>query len=109
MFNDGLLEIYRKIPSKGAGGKPVEVLEPYATSFYGELNFTANEYYAAQQAETLIAKRVRLPQDKNICNKHVIVIDGVQYEVGRVYSAAVKGVQVTDITLERVTTKYDIA
>ncbi len=109
MFNDGLLEIYKKIPQKSEGGKPIEVLEPYATAFYGEIGFTTDEYYAAKQAETSIEKRVRIPQDKSICNKHVIMIDSIQYEVGRVYSGTAKGVQVTDITLERVSTQYDIA
>jgi SPP1 family predicted phage head-tail adaptor len=81
----------------------------YATVFYGEIGFTAQEYYAAQQAETAIEKRVRLHQDKTLCNKHVVIIGGTQYQVGRVYSDTVKGVAITDATLERVTTQYDIA
>lgn len=109
MFNEGILEIYKKMPHKSEGGKPIEVLELCATAFYGEIGFTTNEYYAAKQAETLIEKRVRIHQDKTICNKHVIIIGGVQYEVGRTYSDTEKGVAVTDITLERVTTQYDIA
>ena len=109
MMNDGKLYIYRKIPSKSAGGQPVEVLEFYKDAFYGELSFSATEHYAAKQAQTEIVKRVRIHQDKSICNKHVITLDGTQYDVGRVYSTIVKGVAVTDIALERVTTQYDIA
>ncbi len=109
MFNDGILEIYKKIPQKSEGGNAMDVLVPYTTAFYGEIGFTTEEYYAAKQAETSIDKRVRIHQDKSVCNKHVIVVDSVQYEVGRTYSGVVKGVAVTDITLERVTANYDIA
>jgi len=108
-MNDGILEIYRKTPKKSAGGQPIEVLEPYAKAFYGELSFTASEYYQARQAETEIVKKVRIHQDKTICNKHVIIVDGVQYGVGRTYSTDSKGIAITDITLERVTADYDIA
>ena len=108
MMNDGKLKIYRKIPTKTAGGMPKQVLEPYKTAFYGELSFTANEHYAAKQSETAIAKKVRIHQDKTICNKHVIEVDDIQYDVGRAYSATVKGVAVTEITLERVTAFYDV-
>jgi len=104
-----VLEIYQKRPLKSGGGKPVEVLELYTKAFYGGIGFTAQEYYAARQAETAIEKRVRLHQDKSLCNKHVVIMDDVQYQVGRVYSDTVKGVPITDVTLERVTTQYDIA
>jgi SPP1 family predicted phage head-tail adaptor len=108
MMNDGKLKIYRKIPTQSAGGKPTEVLELYTTAFYGELSFTTAEYYEAKQAETEIVKKVRIHQDKTVCNKHVIIVDGTQYDVGRTFSTDVKGIAITDITLERVTTQYDI-
>ena len=109
MFNDGQLEIYSKVSKEGEGGKPFEVLKPYATAYYGEIGFTVEEYYTARQTETEVVKRIRIHQDKSISNKHVIVIDGIQYNVGRTYSATVKGIAVTDITLEEVSTKYDFA
>ena len=108
-MNDGILKIYRKIPAKSEGGMPIEVLEPYKTAFYGERSFVATEYYEAKQAETEIAKKVRIHQDKTICNKHVVIVNGTQYGVGRTYSGDAKGIAITDITLERVTADYDIA
>jgi len=108
-MNDGILKIYRKTPTKSDGGKPIEVLEFYNTAFYGELSFTAMEYYEAKQAETEIVKKVRIHQDKTICNKHVIILDGIQYDVGRTFSTDYKGFAITDIALERVTANYDIA
>ena len=109
MMNDGMLEIYRKVQTKSDGGKPIEVIEPYTKAFYGELSFTAVEYYEAKQAETEIAKKVCIHQDKTICNKHVIIVDGTQYDVGRTFSTVKKGIAITEITLERVTAAYDIA
>ena len=109
MMNDGILQIYQKIPTQNKSGQSIEVLKPYKNAFYGELSFVAKEWYEAKQSETEVAKRVRIHQDKSICNKHVIVVGGVQYEVGRTFSTTTRqGVAVTDITLERVTAKYDI-
>ena len=109
MFDDGILEIYRKVPGKSASGQPVDKIKKHATAYYGELSFTATEHYSAKQAATNIAKKVRIHQDKTICNKHVIIVDEVQYDVGRTYSTIVKGIAITDVTLERVTAVYDVA
>jgi len=109
MFDDGKLKIYQKLVSNENSGimdnQPTKLV---GTAFYGELSFTANEYYAAKQAETEIVKRVRIHQDKSICNKHIIVIGETPYEVGRTFSTLDKGIAITDISLERVTTNYDI-
>ena len=109
MFNDGLLSIYQKIVTEDnhsiTDSQPLELV---CTAFYGELSFTATEHYAAKQSETEILKKVRIHQDKSICNKHIIKVDDTLYEVGRTFSTIEKGVAITDITLERVTTGYDI-
>jgi SPP1 family predicted phage head-tail adaptor len=110
MFNDGILKIYQKVISDdNRGVMSKTLLELIGEAFYGEMSFTAVEHYEAKQSETAIDKRVRIHQNKNICNKHVIVLDDTQYDVGRTYSSIVRGIAVTEITLERVTTQYDIA
>jgi len=110
MFDDGLLTIYKKIVTdNNRGVLDVTPLEKVGEFFYGELSFTANEYYLAKQADTLIEKKIQIHQDKNIANNHVITIGDTQYDVGRTFSTIKKGVAVTEITLERVTRKYDIA
>ena len=106
MLNDGLLDIYIKTPSKSDTGMALEVLELVGNAFYGEISFTVNEYYTAKQEGSLIQKRIRIHEDKTIGNSHVIELDGVQYQVGRTYSAVVKGIAVTDITLEKLATQY---
>jgi len=110
MFNDGLLSIYQKEVTEDnhatMDNQPLVLVD---TAFYGELSFTANEHYAAKQSETEILKKVRIHQNKSICNRHIIKLEDTLYEVGRTFSAIEKGVAITDITLERVTTQYDLA
>ena len=107
MFNDGKLDIYHKESRITVSGQPFEVLRFYTTAFYGEISFTVDEYYAAKQAESEAVKRVRIHQDKSIGTKHVIIIDDIQYDVGRTFSTTVKGIAVTDITLEGVVKQYE--
>jgi len=110
MLDDGILTIYEKIVSdENRGALDNTPLKKICTAFYGELSFTADEYYAAKQSGTLIVKKVQIHQDKTLGNNHVIILDKTQYDVGRTFSTAKKGVAVTEITLERVTQKYDIA
>jgi len=109
MLDDGILTIYKKIVTDdNRGALDNTPLEKVGTAFYGEISFAANEYYLAKQAETAIEKRVQIHQDKSIGNNHVIVIGATQYDVGRTFSTVKKGVAITEITLERVTRKYDI-
>jgi len=109
MFNDGKLSIYKKVPKQSYGGQPITILEFYKRSFYGELSFGVEEYYNAKREQVQIKKRVRIHQDKTLSNKHVVLIDNEQYEVGRTYSTKAKGIDITDITLEGVEANYDIA
>ena len=108
MLNSGLLDIYVKVPAKSETGMALEVLRFVAKAFYGEHSFNVNEYYAAKQAGSKIVKRVRIHQDTTLGNNHVMVVDGVQYEVGRTYSTMDKGVAITDVTLEQLTTQFGL-
>ena len=110
LFNDGMLSIFQKVVIEDNHSvTDKQPLKFMGYAFYGELSFTATEHYAAKQAETEILKKVRIRQDKNLCNKHIVQVDETFYEVGRTFSTVEKGVAITDITLERVTTQYDVA
>lgn len=109
MLDTGILTIYKKIATKSTTGKPVEVLELYTQNWYGEMSFGVAEYYAAKQAQAKVEKRIRIHQDTTLCNRFIIEIGVTQYEVGRIYNGVDKGILITDITLERVTQKYDIS
>jgi len=108
VFDAGIAKVYIKIPAKSETGMGLEVLEFVSEIFYGETSFTVQEYYAAKQEKTKIAKRIRIRQDTTIGNNHVIILDGVQYDVGRTYSTIDKGIAITDITLEKTTTRYGL-
>ena len=100
--------ICNKIQGESNAGIPEKrILEFYKNVFYGELSFMANEYYFAKQSSSQIVKKIRIHEDKTISNANVIIIDGVNYDAGRCYTTEVKGVAVTEITLERTTTDYD--
>jgi len=108
-LNEGILKIYEKVPSQSEGGKPVDVLKPYKRAWFGYVNFSVSEHYAAKQSNTKVEKRVQILQDKALSNLHVIVIKKQQYQVGRVdHGKSRSGRPMTYITLERVTQQYDI-
>lgn len=110
MFDAGVCEIYEKEITKSPTGKAVTVLRRYAPYYYDEINFTVTEYYAARQAEVNAARRVRVRQDRSISpERHVMVIDGRQYAIGRFFHSTGRGERITDLTLEEVLTPYDYA
>jgi len=110
VFDAGICEIYEKRTGKSPTGKSVVTLRLYAPFYYDDINFTVTEYYAARQAETDIARRVRIRQDKSISPvKHVLAIDGKQYNIGRFFHGVERGEQITDLTLEEVLDAYAYA
>lgn len=108
MFDDGVLQIYRKKPGETESGTPTTTLDFDTEVCYGEINFTVSEFYAARQANVKVDRRVRIHQYRAVCNKHAVMIDGEVYDVGRVFHGDERGVAVTDITLESVTSRYDV-
>jgi hypothetical protein len=109
-FDDGMLDIYKKIPMKRAGGKPYEVLEAYGREYYGELGITVSEYYQAKQAGAKVSRRVRIRQDLKVRPvNYAVVIDGEQYDVGRCWHGIDGGVPVSELTLEDVAMTYEFA
>jgi len=108
VFNDGIAMICKKIADQNNEGKELSSIEFYKNVFYGELSFMVNEYYFAKQENSQIAKKIRIHEDKTIMSHvYVIIINEVQYDVGRTFTTESKGVAVTDITLETVTANYD--
>jgi len=109
MFDDGKMRIYKKIPGKTAAGMPVTTLSFHAEAWYGDINFTVREYYLARESNTAVTRRVRLHMDKALCDKFAVEIDGLQYDIGRVWHGIERGVPITDLTLAAVVVLYDMA
>jgi SPP1 family predicted phage head-tail adaptor len=108
VLDDGKLIVFRRIPKKTDSGRPIFELERYAEVWYGDINFTVQEHYAALQSDTKVSRRVRIHQDKTICDKFVLEISGMQFDVGRVWHGNVRGIPITDITLSAVVTRYEV-
>jgi len=109
VFDDGKLKVYRKAPKKSDAGRPVPELVFYAEVWYGDINFSVREFYAARESDTRVDRRVRVHQDKALGDKFAVVIDGVQYDVGRVWHGDERGVPVSDLTLAAVVSDYGLA
>ena len=107
MFDDGKLKIYRKGTAKTESGFPEIVLEFYGEVWYGDINFTVKEYYEARQADTKVDRRVRVHMDKALGDKFAAVIDGIRYDIGRVWHGLEKGIAVTDMTLSATLEDYE--
>ena len=72
-------------------------LEYIGDAFYDDIGITANEYYAALQANTKITRRICI-RDLYIDNTYIIELDNIKYEVGRVFTKNGK----TEITLSKI-------
>lgn len=108
ILDDGILEIYKLIPSKSESGKPIQLLELVDKAWYGNINTSISEYYNAKQADVQIEKRVEIWQNRSVNTKDVVVIDNVQYSVGRVYHGINEDEEpITDLTLEKAVCKYE--
>lgn len=108
ILDDGILEIYKVISQKTPMGKPKKVLKYYDEAWYGINNTSISEYYKAKQADVNIEMRIEILQNKGVKTNDVIVLDGFQYTVGRVYHGVDEDdIPITDITLEKVVNNYE--
>lgn len=108
ILDTGILEIYKLIPSKSGSGKPIQLLELVEKAWYGDINTSISEYYSAKQADVQIEKRVEIWQNRNVSSKNVVVIDDIQYSVGRVYHGLNEDEEpITDLTLEKAVSIYE--
>lgn len=114
ILDKGICTIYRKTDKANGVGMPVWEHQMVCQSWYGELDFAAEEHYATDYREEVKADaRIRIHQDRSI-NSHCVAVmnaesvwqDGAEhYEVTRAYHGrdAESGELITDLTLRRVT------
>lgn len=108
ILDEGILEIYKIIPDKSDTGKPLKKLELYDKAWFGTINTSISEYYSAKQSDVSIDKRVEILQNKGVNTNDIIIIDNIQYNVGRVYHGTDEDdIPITDITLEKVVNNYE--
>lgn len=108
ILDDGILKIYKIISKKTSMGKVEKVLKYYDEAWYGINNTSISEYYKAKQADVNIEMRIEILQNKGVKSNDVIIIDGAQYTVGRVYHGVDEDdIPIKDITLEKVVNNYE--
>ncbi len=113
-LDTGICSIYKLENKARAGGKPdIQIVIPAISEpWYGELDFESNPKYVTEMQEDVeIASRIRVLQDKRINRQTVVTLaDGKQYKVERAYHGKDEesGELITDISLSRVVSEYDI-
>jgi hypothetical protein len=110
MFNDGQVEIYQLTNTALAGDIPKWRLDYLAAFWYEERTVGVTRYSAALKTEVRIDMMIRIWRDKSITTAHICKIDDVQYRIYQVqHSLNEDGLEVTDLSLERLGETYDIA
>ncbi|NLU52377.1 MAG: phage head closure protein [Clostridiaceae bacterium] len=112
ILDKGICTIYDVKNAAPPGSKPQKVLVQKYQSWYAELDFETVPKDAAMQEMVETSARIRVLQNRSITNHDVVILaDGKQYEVTRAYHGTDEenGELITDLTLKKVVTPYDIA
>ena len=85
-LRDGRADIGTLAPKKGSlnYGGALE-FAPLFSVWYGRLGVTASEQYTAQQANTVIDRRIAVRADKRITRASGVRIDGAHYKIARLF------------------------
>lgn len=111
ILDKGICSVYEVTNTAQPGDMPKYGLVLLYQSWYGELNFETVPRNAAMQEMVESSARIRILQNRSITNHHVVILaDGIQYEVTRAYHGTDEesGEPITDLTLKKVVTQYDI-
>lgn len=111
ILDSGICTVYEVKNVAPPGGMPKMVLKQKHQSWYSELNFETVPVDAAMQEIVETSARIRVIQNRSITNHNVVILaDEEQYEVIRAYHGMddESGEPITDLTLKKVVTPYDI-
>ena len=112
ILDSGICTVYEVKNVAPPGGMPRTALVQKHQSWYAELNFETAPKDTAMQEVVETSARIRVLQNRSITNHNVVILaDGEQYEVTRAYHGTDEesGEPITDLTLTKVVTPYDIA
>lgn len=109
MFDDGQVELYTITNTAAAGDMPREGLV-YGTSYwYEERTVGITRFYAALKTDVKLEMLIRIWRDKSIDTSQICKIDDIQYRIVQVQHLLNEdGLEVTDLSLERLGEAYDI-
>lgn len=110
LLDSGKLTICTAKDIAPPGAMPKEVLIPGNTHLYGERMIGYSRQYAAMGVNEQVDLLARIWQDRSARIGMVAVINDEQYRIGNVqHLTDEEGLQVTDLTLQRMDDLYDVA
>lgn len=108
-FNDGIVRYYL-LDKNVDGGRKLPSTAFY--SHYMRFNYIGvrqGEHWSARQQGESVECRIETLRDTRLKPRQVAVIDGEQYNVGRIFPGVNKqGVRITDVTLESPKRVYEV-
>ena len=108
-FNDGIVKIYCVTNSAPPPLMPKESLQLKKTMRYKERTVGLNRHYVAKQAGVNVKYVLRCPRVRGVSPQDIAIPnDGEQYRIAQVQYPEDIYPPVMDLTLEEVTTAYDI-
>ena len=109
MFDAGLVDIYTIFNTAEAGDIPKEGLIYGSSYWYEERSVGITRFYAALKMDVKIERLIRIWRVNSIDTSQICKIDEVQYRIVQVQHVKNEdGLEVTDLSLERLGETYDI-
>ena len=109
MFDSGQVELYTITNTAAAGDMPKEGLVYGSSYWYEERTVGITRFYAALKTDVKLEMLIRIWRDKSIDTSQICKIDDTQYRIVQVQHLLNEdGLEVTDLSLERLGKAYDI-
>ena len=109
-YNDGVVTVYAVTDAGPPGGLPVEKPVKKVVLRYEERRLGLQRYYEGKQNQVEVERVLRTPRRKGVSSQDLAVTeDGQQYRIDLVQSATDVYPPSMDLTLTRVTQKYDVS
>lgn len=109
-YNDGVVTVYAVTDAGPPGGLPVEKPVKKAVLRYEERRLGLQRYYEGKQNQVEVERVLRTPRRKGVSSQDLAVTeDRQQYRIDLVQSATDVYPPSMDLTLTRITQKYDVS
>lgn len=108
-FNDGVVKIYDVTNIAVNGAMPVEKLTLKQTLRYKERTVGLNRYWTALQANVRVSYVLRCQRLRGVSTQDVAIPnDGTQYRIVQIQYPEDINPPVMDLTLEKISQKYEV-
>lgn len=108
-FSDGVVTICAVTDAAEPGKKPVEKLSAKLLLRYAEQRLGIQRFYSGRQNQVEVERVIRVPHTGKVSSQDVAITeDGAQYRIDLVQRAMGVFPPAEDLTLVRVTQKYEV-